>query len=199
MAANLASTIALPYAELIGSPLVAMIEAEALAARASADFIRTVGFSADGENESDFGRMNTVSFSYTKQDVNGKTVTDEISVPILSLIPIPLLQIKEASLEFNLKLTDVTKTETKGKAAGDTPVRLAPAIRMKGVYGGIKNSNSETTSTVDLKVKLNIVQSDIPAGLQKLFQIMESAVQGKNTSEEPPVEKRLVRKTAIKK
>lgn len=163
----LASSVSLPYDQLIGSPLVAMINAETLAARASAEFLESVGFVRErGTREDSFGRLRTVTFTYRKQDVNGKDVVEEIELPLMSLLPIPLLQIKDATLEFNLKVTDITEEDSKVRR-GDKWVVL------KGAYATDKGGSGKTETGVDLKVKINVVQSDLPVGLTKLFQVFD--------------------------
>jgi uncharacterized protein DUF2589 len=164
---SLASSVSLPYHQLIGLPLVAMIEAEALAARASAEFLETVGFiKSKNEKDDSFGRLRTISFTYRKQDVNDKEVVEEIELPLMSLLPIPLLQIKDATLEFSLKLTDVSQEDRKIK---DKEKKIA----LKGTYSTDKSTSGKTTSECDLKVKINVAQSDIPVGLSKLFQVFD--------------------------
>ncbi len=159
-----------------------------MAARASADFIESVGFDKQGDakSENSFGRLRTVSFNYTKQDVNGRDVEAEVELPLLSLVPIPLLQVKDAQLSFSLKIIE-TDSETEQRRAGVAGTAFAAAattsptpsraVSMRAVY---KASNN-TDTTIDMKVTLNLVQSDMPAGLQQLFQIMEQASTSKQT------------------
>lgn len=164
----LAASVSLPYHQLIGAPLVALIEAEAQAARASADFIQSVGFTRkDGQEGDAIGHLRTVTFSYLKQDVNGKDVTEEIELPLLSLLPIPLLQIKDATLEFDLKVNEVVQE--------DDPIdKTRKRLVLKGRYSPPRGATtSKTQSEATLKIKVNVIQSDIPSGLTKLFQVMD--------------------------
>jgi hypothetical protein len=173
----------LSFLQLIGSPIVAIIQAEAMAARASAEFIENVGFvKQDDKAENSYGRLRTVTFSYTKQDVNGRDVEEEVELPLLSLIPIPLLQIKDAQLSFNLKVIE-TVTETAGQKTAsargfDTSGTERP-VSLMAVYKPVTNTTDNIKSDTDMKVSVNLVQSDIPAGLQHLFQIMENAATSK--------------------
>jgi hypothetical protein len=97
--------------ELIGAPLAALVDAESQAARATAQFIRSVGFDRSeqvapqegqaGEADvSDFGKLKMVTFRYDRPEGPDKKRTYKIQVPLLSLVPIPALQIKDAELEF---------------------------------------------------------------------------------------------------
>lgn len=169
----------LPLLQLIGSPIVALIKAEAMAARASAEFIESVGFVKQLEDleKNTYGRLRTVTFSYTKQDVNGGEVREEIELPLLSLLPIPLLQIKDAQLSFNLKVVEtITEGFTQRASVSGFDSRLTEApVSLMAVYKPVSNTADSTKSEADMKVSVNLAQSDIPAGLQRLFQIMDNA------------------------
>lgn len=173
----------IPVYQLIGAPLEAMVQAEALAAQASAEFIEAVGFSKDSNTPSDgFGHIKTVSFTYKQQNVNGEEETKEIAIPILSLVPIPMLQIKDATLEFNLKISETSaKQKTTGNniPLADTSLTYKndTGLALRGVY---VPTNVSTQSDIDLKLKINVVQADIPVGLSRLFQIMDIAVSNKD-------------------
>lgn len=159
-----------------------------MAARASADFIESVGFDKRDapESENSFGRLRTVSFNYTKQDVNGRDVEALVELPLLSLVPIPLLQVKDAQLSFSLKIIETNSQTTEplrsvASSAFSTTATSSPPVSMQAVY---KASNN-TDTTIDMKVTINLVQSDMPAGLQQLFQIMEQASTSKQTQTDP--------------
>jgi hypothetical protein len=171
--------VSLPYHQILGAPLVAIIEAEALAARATADFIADVGFVRNGkEKETSVGQLRSVTFTYRKQDIDGNDVEEEIELPLLSLLPIPMLQIKDASVKFNLKITDTdpqSVRDTSKTAPLETISRKSPTL-----MASLRSTDSKgVTANADMQVEINIKQSDIPAGLQKLFQVMENAVQSR--------------------
>jgi len=176
----------LPFVQLIGSPIVAIIQAEAMAARATAEFIENIGFvKQDEEVENSYGRLRTVTFSYSKQDVNGRDMDEEIELPLLSLIPIPLLQVKDAQLSFNIKVIETVNETTEQKKLSTARSFGAHAIEtptsLMAIYKPVSNSTDNTKSDTDIKVTVHLVQSDVPAGLQRLFQIMENAA----TSRQP--------------
>lgn len=179
MPSNLAATVSLPFQQLIGSPIVAIIQAEAMAAQASAQFIESIGFEPPSEQNSDsIGSLKRVTFTYEKEDVNGNIITDQIALPVLSLVPIPLLQIKDASLEFNLNLTEVKPIDQSNKERSFMPP--LSKVLLKGIFGKMNSSEAETKTNVDMKLKINIVQSDIPVGLSHLFTILDRSIHGKN-------------------
>jgi hypothetical protein len=167
------------FGEMIGAPLHAIIEGETIAAQASADFIKTVGFVPNGAADS-FGSLRMITFQFERQSEveTGKTETATMRVPLLSLIPIPLLQVKNASIEFGLNITEflTNKTETTGST---TPFLSPPKARVKVLPQPIPTKSTttqDTTTKVDVQLKMNIVQADIPSGLAKLFSVFEAAM-----------------------
>lgn len=149
------------FHEIIGTPLRAIIEGETLAAQATAQFIKEIGF-FDGKNEDDFGSMRMVTFSYEKTDEEGNIVIATIQVPLLSILPIPMMQIKQTDLDYNISITSIEDdkaTETK---------KLRTIFR--------ENNNGETSQSYNIKINMQVEQSDIPVGLSKMFNIMENAV-----------------------
>lgn len=178
----------LSFSQLIGSPMVAIIQAEAMAARATADFIESVGFVKDGSKGDDgYGKLRTVTFTYSKQDVNGEERTEEVELPLLSLVPIPLLQVKDAQLAFNAKIIESVAERAQLQTLVGERLKTPASQRAVSLMGIYKSGSTSTTdkvdSTADLKVTVNLAQSDVPAGLQQLFQIMENAATSR------PVEK----------
>ena len=96
----------IPISQLIAAPMVAMVEGETIAAKATKEFIETVGFkNSSSLNANDLGELAMVTFKYFKSNADFTQVEETVSVPILSLFPIPLLQIKNAEIEFGLDLT----------------------------------------------------------------------------------------------
>ena len=57
----------IPYGTLIGAPMTAAVEAQALSAQTSIDFIRSIGFEST-EDGTDFGAVRQVTFSYSRRD-----------------------------------------------------------------------------------------------------------------------------------
>ena len=72
----------IPFAHLIGAPMKAAIESQALAAQSTIDFIKQVGFKkendddflfADLAQDADAGEIRNVTFRYKKKDIDEET------------------------------------------------------------------------------------------------------------------------------
>lgn len=167
---------ALSLNQLIGAPLHAMIEAESQAAQATASFIRNFGFESTGQqgSDDDFGQLRMATFQQEDIGPDGRPRSMRIDVPLLSLLPIPALQIKDAQLEFFVKIVDIQRAASKGVTSqhkDDLP-DLQP-IDFKAAMGQDPARARGRSSEVQMKVNINIQQADVPAGMARLFNLME--------------------------
>lgn len=189
----------IPFAHLIGAPMKAAIEAQALAAQSTIEFIHKVGFqqpSGGGNdllftnpaNDADAGTLRSVSFLYKKKDENGVESNFELTVPLLSITPIPYIRIDEMTIDFKAKLTDsiVRKTDSSfsldssvsGKYSSFwSPVKLE--FRVSAAYKTNSSSQASQTREYSMDIHVRAVQDAMPAGLSKILDILEDAIQDK--------------------
>jgi hypothetical protein len=183
----------IPFAHLIGAPLTAAIESQALAAKTTIDFIKEIGFKNSNEfgiaidpaNDTEIGNVRNVTFKYIKKDEQDEDKEFTLTVPILTITPIPYIRIDEMTIDFSAKLTDaVVNAHSK-----DTTVKS----NLSGSYGGFfspvkvnfrvsathKTSSSRTASQKrEYKIDIHVraVQDEMPAGLSKILDILEDAI-----------------------
>jgi hypothetical protein len=193
MASSIQSLRSLPLHELIGAPLRAMIEADAQAARATVEFVETVGFVADPSTESEessvaeAGRLRMAEFRYKKIDEDNEISEFVASVPILSLLPVPALQIREGKVSFSANITDITRETSSSTAPQGAPM-AAPQAKLGSLVQASKlqlitkpakvsgKKDQEEKGTFHLEVEVTITQADIPAGLERIFDMMDQAI-----------------------
>ena len=88
---------------LIGAPLTAAADASVQLAQSTADFINRVGFDEEG-------KVRNVDFGYEKKVNNEDGTTDvqemKVHVPILSIVPIPNLQVDQVGITFDMEVKD---------------------------------------------------------------------------------------------
>lgn len=170
---------ALSLTQLIGAPIRALVEAEAQAAMATANFIRSVGFVQDGSgNFGKLGDLQMASFLRKRRNAQGEEETVEVQIPLLTMLPIPALQIRDAELEYTVKILDTELSRSDSPAA-----QQASALGMPDVPATLRatlarDTRSEHRRSLDMlvKMKVNIEQSDMPAGLAKLLSISAESV-----------------------
>jgi hypothetical protein len=175
---------------MIGGPLNSVVRAQAQSAQTSVDFIKSVGFNAPNA-ATDPGKPTMVTFEYDKpietKDASGKiTVTSspfKLTVPILTMLPIPFIRVEEVTIDFNAKINSVTESTTTSSSD------LSASLGVKGGWGPVSAelkcsySNKKSTSGTDktertysLVIHVRAVQDELPAGMEKLLGILENSI-----------------------
>jgi hypothetical protein len=176
------------FESMLGGPLTAVIRAQTQAANTSVDFIKAVGFTDDEDGGS---APTMVSFSYSKpvettDDDGNVTVTVEpfdLTVPFLTMVPIPFIRVAETTIDFNAKITSVQHSKTMSQhdfgaeleaKGGWGPV----SARLKTNYSYQRKSESgqEVNRTYSLTVHVRAVQDELPAGTERLLGILENTI-----------------------
>ena len=180
----------LSFYELIGAPLLSFVQAEFQATQTTLEFIERFGFTEDN-SEGDLGKLKTFKFRQNTTNANGVSHPVDIEIPLLSMVPIPLMQVKEADLEFDLKITDCQSFSGNGKFNRDVTRQakytkndnevvnrldfMSPNLmQMKAVMANADNRT--TKQETQMKVKLRLAPSDFPTGLSHLLEIMDQGV-----------------------
>lgn len=175
---------ALDFSSMIGGPLNAVVKAQAQSAQTSVDFIKSVGFDAEGAPKA-------VDFSY-KKPVSGKSEGGQVStdyedftlsVPILTMLPIPFIRVQETAIEFNAKINSVQETKT--TASDDVTVAAEGSVGWGPFSAKLNASYAHQSSTANgekvernhsLAVRVKAVQEELPAGTDRLLGILESTI-----------------------
>jgi len=167
---------ALPFGSLIGGPLDAAIEAQARAALSSVNFIRQIGFDKDGAVE-------TITFTAKKGNQEST-----ITVPLLTVVPIPFIRIDEMSIDFKANVSSVSETADKTVESSEKQAKieagarylffkasLEASISSKKDSESTKNSRYAVETTIDVHV--HAVQDELPAGLAKMLNILADTIE----------------------
>ncbi len=189
----------IPFSQLIGSPLKAAIEAQALAAQTTIEFIQKVGFKQqslapsdlllkDPSKDADAGELRNVTFLYKKTDENGVENDFTLTVPLLSIAPIPYIRIEEMTIDFKAKLTDsiVRKTDSAftldatisgGYGAFWSPVKIE--ARVSSTFKTSTSEQANSTREYSMDIHVRATQDAMPAGLSKILDILQDAISNK--------------------
>jgi hypothetical protein len=110
-------------------------------------------------------------------DSNGKSVQveREISVPLITLVKVPSLNFDSMSVSFNYNISQISKEVNTN--AQQAKLDIGTTGILKGFFnaslvGSVEHSRTrETTSNRggSLEVKVNVSESQLPAGLQKIL------------------------------
>ncbi|MBP7133541.1 MAG: DUF2589 domain-containing protein [Aquabacterium sp.] len=176
----------LDFAAMIGGPLNAVIKAQAQSAITSVDFIKSVGFDKDGKVEQvAFEYMKTVPEKDAQGKLTGnyKDVKQKLSVPLLTMLPIPFIRVEETTIDFNAKINSVQESTTAsshdlntslGVKGGWGPV--SAELKVSYAYKKSTSATSKTERTYSMAIHVRAVQDELPAGTERLLSILENSI-----------------------
>ena len=173
----------LPFDNLIAAPLNACVNAQAEAAQSTINFIQNVGL-----NEDENGNKEAV-YVYFNFIQGGRRVT--ISVPLLTMVPIPYIAINTIDINFKATVTGmqndsntasqsyekkVEKSKSEGKLGWFkvTTTKLNTAVSTKKDSTSTKDSGYSVEATIDVAVHAS--QDSMPAGMAKILEMLGSAM-----------------------
>ena len=172
--------------QLIAGPLIATIEADSLSAQKYLDYLMRIAFESYNPVTGETGALRMLTFSYMEQDVNGSR-KQTVHIPILTLVPLPLLQIQEADFDFDIKILDALSQtseekfsleEGKGVRAPQEDNGLKLRVSLAPKQGEQSTpSNVQQSLSANMKVKVKMRQADMPAGLSNLLHLTANNVQ----------------------
>ncbi len=154
-----AELTSLPLGQMLSGPLMAAIEAQALSAVHTADFITSVGLNEDGEVITlPFKFNNSVTDPATGDVLERET---ELSVPLLSIVEPPHLAINDLSVSFEFKIRDVMSKKTQAKYSSKWGTEASTTGTVTGSAGGgllgwLGAPKGEGTSTTSVKTNFNV-------------------------------------------
>lgn len=171
---------AIPFGSIIGGPLKACIEAQAMAAQTSWQFIQEVGLNTDPNT----GQKEAVNVSFQFMQ-NGHIV--QLNVPLLTIVPIPYIAIHDIDINFkaNISASSSSVSEQSSSSALDVGAEASIGAKwgpfhmdakMKANYSSKKDSKATQESkysveyTMDVAVKAG--QDSMPAGLAKVLELL---------------------------
>lgn len=176
----------IPFGNLIGAPLDAAIKAQATAALVSVDFIQSVGLqkNANGQYEAI-----VVAFSYS----DSRGMTRNLVVPLLSIVTIPYLAIDDLTIDFKANIaaesssssTDTTSTNFSSEASVSANYWFVKS-NFKASVSTKKDStataNSKYSVEYNMDVRVHASQSQMPAGLATVLNILNESVVSRDPS-----------------
>lgn len=185
--------IVISFRELIAGPLIATLSADFDAGVKFVEFFQKYGLEEENENKSGDGtegqtvkpvrRFKMVTFRYNQAGREYR-----VEVPLLSLIPLPLLQIDTAEFEFNIRVfTEVPPklpesfdpSKTRTEAVQSNPMADPPYEGMKArlAPSAGRSEDGKPIPSVDanMKVTVKMKQADLPIGMIRLMRVFENS------------------------
>lgn len=192
MPINIGREMALPMEQIIGGPLQAIITAQSMAASETARFIDNVGL--QGAPDAKVARMVKFSFERNKPRPAGEDgatsdevvkETVEMTVPLLTIVPVPFIRIEEATIDFECKVSSSTLDTSKhdvGVQASASGGFWGMKFSVKASYSYQRTHRDQVDKSATLKVHVKAVQDEVPGGLKQMLDILETAVTDKGAT-----------------
>lgn len=202
-----AETQALPLGYYLSAPLTAAIEAQALSAHSTIEFVDVMG-------TDDFGEMRTMSFKYKKGVTDPSTGTVsledvELTVPTLAMVEAPHIAIENLTVDFSFKIKDVITKSNQLKLAKSAGTEMTHTTQMEAATGGLakflfgkagvkssttfkanmnvsaayqRKASQSTTREAQLKLHMTAKQR-VPEGFQRVLDIFADAISSQAETE----------------
>lgn len=146
----------IPFDNLIGVPLQACIRAQEQAAQATLDYIQEVGFKPDADNKG--LRAANVTFEFVLDGVRKL-----ISIPLITLVPLPYIHIGTVDLSFNTEVQYRNGT-LEGRVSSDDYRKEVSESKTNYDY------NSQ------IAIEIHASEGDLPMGVTKLLDILGQTI-----------------------
>ncbi len=115
-----------------------------------------------------------------------------MSVPLITLLPLPLLHVEEADFDFDIKIIDALTEKSEESFSFDegTAKDSDKQERMKmraslAPRSGKHEGELQQSLAANMKVKVKMQQSDMPAGLSNILHLAANNI---NVSDSTPEE-----------
>lgn len=172
--------------QLIAGPLIATVEADALSTQQYLDYLMRIAFESYDPVTGKTGKIRTLTFSFTEQDINGAQ-KKSVTIPLLTLVPLPLLQIQEADFDFDIKILDALCENVEEKFSikqgiGVKEPQETAGFKMRASLAPQQSSRAhggelQQSLAANMKVKVKMRQADMPAGLSNLLHLTANNLQ----------------------
>lgn len=167
----------LDFGNLIGGPLNAIVEAQAKSAIATANFIKSVGF--DKNN-----KVVNVDFTYNRKGETGGNEEFTLTLPFITMLPIPYISVSYAEIEFNAKITSVTEDKTDSNfeqvvngSAGGSWWFASARVNSKTSYQKKSAHTDREERSFDMHVRVEARNVDMPPGTERILNMLENVIQ----------------------
>lgn len=164
----------LGMSQLISSPVETECESKVTLAQSTADFINEVGFDENG-------KARTVSFQYEKPIINQAQKIDietvKLDVPMLSIVPIPNLQVDEVNVVFDMEVHKSVGSEERTVASVvgiNEPSGFK--VNISGAVSQNKKSDSDDLQDIKYHVHVNTKNDQIPEDMAQILEIMSDKI-----------------------
>ena len=186
--------------DLISGPLVATIDADSMSTRRYLSYLYELAVDSYNPETGEVGNLRMLEFTYNVQD-NGTQRQQRVNIPLMTLVPLPLLQVKEADFDFDIQIIDAVSADKhstfslKGKNDGEDPIPEGVKLRVSMAASNIEGNMEKKVRqglAANMKVKVKMQQADMPGGLSNLLNLTTNNLQIEDMKDTPEEEEEVV-------
>lgn len=178
----------LPMDNLIGGPLTAACNSQVMLAKATQDFITEVGLEKDANGKS---TVRMVDFTFSKpeqiEQADGSVTLEKaeynITVPFISIVAIPTLQIDTVDVSFNMEVkssfSEATKDDRKAAFEAEGGGSIGPfkvSVKVSGSISSSKETQRSSDNSAKYEVRVTASQAGTPEGLSRALDIVQQSI-----------------------
>lgn len=162
---------ALPLERMFQVPASAFAATQMQLSRQYLEFVKQVGLDEDGNV-----KMVTATVDEPVLDGEGnvvRTVTRQISIPLLAIVDHPNVNVQEGSIDFELTIESSTEQHSETEAEGSADVTLGWGFIKAKVHARASHKSSQTRRTdtrARYTVSMRVARDELPEGMQMFLE-----------------------------
>ena len=163
--------------QLISAPLVATIDADAMSAERYMKHFMSLAFESYNPVDGSTGALRLISFNFTDSDASGGA-EKKVSVPLVSLVTLPLLQITQADLDFDINIIDAVAAApnehislNRGEVESPRGKERDEGLNFRASLAPQSGRGASSSLQANMKIHVSMQQADMPSGLTQFLQL----------------------------
>ena len=163
--------------QLISAPLVATIDADAMSTERYMKHFMSLAFESYNPVDGSIGALRLISFNFTDSDASGGA-EKKVSVPLVSLVTLPLLQIKQADFDFDINIIDAVAVApnehfslNRGEVESPGGKERDEGLNFRASLAPQSGRGASSSLQANMKIHVSMQQADMPSGLSQFLQL----------------------------
>lgn len=163
--------------QLISAPLVATIDADAMSTERYMKHFMSLAFESYNPVDGSTGALRLISFNFTDSDASGGA-EKKVSVPLVSLVTLPLLQIKQADFDFDINIIDAVAAApnehfslNRGEVESPRWKERDEGLNFRASLAPQSGRGASSSLQANMKIHVSMQQADMPSGLSQFLQL----------------------------
>ena len=156
------SNVALLLEQIIASPLRALVDAQSESARATVDFIMSLMKKEEKRVVPEAVELSYVQIIQDAETGELKPEEHRLSIPLVTLVPIPYISVDEAEIEFDAKIIATKPRSERVKAVPLYAVYASKAARVD--FSG------------EMHIKIKAKRVDVPEGVARMITALSTSL-----------------------